>query len=210
MTPVFPLSSSSFGDYQRYLSALAGNSAYVPPVPSAFDLLESEILTSSAASITLSSLGDYSSDYQHLQIRMVGRSTRAATNSEFYLRFNGDTGTNYSQYYMRGSGSATESNNLQTSAADGVRVYQSLTGATFNSDTFAPSVIDINDPFETTKFTTSKIMTGFAGSSLDRVLLEGGLWMSTNSLTSITLDEYYGSSFAAGTRVSLYGLRKES
>lgn len=207
MTPVFPLSSSSFGDYQRYLSMLAGNDAFSP---SAYDLLETEILASSAGEITLSSLDAFADTYQHLQIRMTGRSTRAATNSEFYLRFNGDTGSNYSQYYMRGSGSATESANLQTSAANGVRVYQSLTGSTFNSNTFGASVIDINDPFETTKFTTTKIMTGFTGSVLDRVLLEAGLWMDTDALTSITLDEYYGDSFAVGTRVSLYGLRRGS
>jgi hypothetical protein len=107
---------------------------------------------------------------------------------------------------MRGSGSAMESANLQTSATQGVRVYQGLTGATSGTGTYAASVIDILDPFDTNKNTTIRVLTGFTG-AINRVLLESGLWMNTDAITSITFDEYYGSSFAAGSRFSLYGLK---
>jgi len=169
-----------------------------------YDLLETEILTGSQAEITFSSLGDYSSDYQHFQIRMVARSTRNADNSNYYVRFNGDTGGNYSQHYMRGNGSAMESANLQTSGTQGVYVYQGLTSATSGTNIYAASVIDILDPFDTNKYTTIRVLTGFTG-AISRILLESGLWMSTNSVTSITFDEYFGANFAEDTRISLYG-----
>jgi len=203
MTPVFPLSSSSFGDYQRYLSALAGNTAFDP---SDEDILAEEVLASSAAEVSFSSLNTLAAGYQHLQIRMMARSTRSADNSEFYLRFNGDTGANYAQHYMRGNGSAMESANLQTSGTEGVRCYQTLTAATSGADTYAASVIDILDPFDTNKYTTTRIFTGFTG-AINRVLLESGLWMDTDAITSITLDEYYGSSFDAGSRFTLIGVK---
>jgi hypothetical protein len=172
----------------------------------AYDLLETEILTGSQGEITFSSLGDYSSDYKHFQIRIAARSIRSSTSSDFYLRFNADTGANYAQHYMRGDGSAMESAALQTSGTQGVRVYQGLTGATSGTGTYAASVIDILDPFDTNKNTTIRVLTGFTG-AINRVLLESGLWMNTDAITSITFDEYYGSSFAADTRISLYGLK---
>ena len=172
-----------------------------------FHHLETVRLSSTAATIEFSNLARYS-DFQHLQIRYSARSTRSSTNDDFYVRFNGDTGANHSQHYIRGSGTATESANLQTSAIDGVFQYQALTGSTNTATSFAAGVIDILNPFETTKYKTTRTLTGFTG-SLSRVLFESGLWMSTDAVTSITLDGYIGD-FAAGSRFSLYGLKARS
>jgi hypothetical protein len=184
-----------------YRSMLAGNDAFDP---SSENILAEEVLTSSQASVTFSSLDTLAAGYQHLQIRMTARSTRNATSSDFDFRFNGDSGTNYTWHYMRGSGSAMES--AGTGGLDSVRGYQTLTGATNTSGSFAATVIDILDPFETTKNTTIRFFTGFTG-SLNRVLLESGVWLNTDAVTSITLDEYYGSNFAAGSRFTLIGLK---
>ena len=169
-----------------------------------FHHLETVRLSSTAATIEFSNLARYS-DFQHLQIRYSARSTRSSTNDDFYVRFNGDTGANHAQHYFRGSGSAMESANLQTSGTNGVFQYQSLTGSTNTANSFAAGVIDILNPFETTKYKTTRTLTGFTG-SLSRVLFESGLWMSTDAVTSITLDGYLGD-FVAGSRFSLYGLK---
>jgi hypothetical protein len=202
MTPVFPLSSSSFGDYQRYLSALAGNTAYVPTGDQ--EILITETLTANQSSVTFSSLDTIASAFQNLQIRITGRSNRAADNSEFDLRFNSDTGTNYTWHYMRSTGSATESGG--SSSIDSVRVYQSLTAASSTANSFGVTVIDILDPFETTKNTTIRAITGFQG-SLNRVLMETGSWLNANAVTSISLTEYYGSNFISGSTFSLIGVK---
>jgi hypothetical protein len=209
MTPVFPLSSSSFGDYQRYLSMLAGNSAYVPPPLSAFDLLETEILTGSQATVTFSGLNStYGADYQHLQIRITARSTRNDTDSLFYMQFNGDTGSNYSMHNLRGTGSSLGSSWLSPSYPSGIIVYSGLSGATQTAGSFGANIIDILDPFNSSKNTTTRILNGQAG-SFNRISLESGAWLNTNSLTSITFDDVFGN-FAQHGRFSLYGLRKAS
>lgn len=202
MTPVFPLSSSSFGDYQRYLSALAGNTAYVATGDQ--EILITETLTTNQSSITFSSLDTIASEFQNLQIRMTARSNRSSDNSEFDLRFNSDSGTNYTWHYMRSTGSATESGG--GGSLDSVRVYQSLTGATNTANSFGVTVIDILDPFETTKNTTIRAITGFQG-SLNRVLMETGSWLNTDAVTSISLTEYYGSNFISGSTFSLIGVK---
>ena len=171
----------------------------------AFDLLETQVLDATTATVTDSYLTTDASNYQHLQIRYSARSTRGSTTDDFYVRFNGDTGANHSQHYIRGSGTATESANLQTSAIDGVFQYQALTGSTNTATSFAAGVIDILDPFETTKYKTTRTRTGFTG-SLSRILFESGLWMSTDAVTSITLDGYLGN-FVADSRFSLYGIK---
>jgi len=175
----------------------------------AYDLLTTQILPGNSSTVTFNNLNTYAANYQHLQIRISARSSRPATNGNYYLRFNGDTGSNYSTYYMRGTGTDTESAAIQQSDGPGLYVYQGVTAATHNSGTFAAGVIDINDPFETTKFTTCKIMTGYAGSAIDRILLESGLWAATAAVDSITFEEFFGYSFVTGSRFSLYGLGKK-
>jgi len=205
VTPVYKFSDTRnfAGNITYYSSMLAGNDAFSD---SDEDILAETVLTSSQAEVTFSSLNTLAAGYQHLQIRAIIRTTRNANNSNYYLRFNGDTGANYAQHYMRGNGSAMESNNLQTSGTEGVYVYQGATSATSGTGTYAASVIDILDPFDTNKYTTTRILTGFTG-AINRVLLESGLWMDTDAITSITLDEYYGSSFAAGSRFTLIGMK---
>ena len=171
-----------------------------------FDLLQSEVLTSSAASVTFSGLSAYASTYQHLQIRMVGRSTRSSTNADFYVQFNGDTGSNYSQHYLRGDGAAVESGFLSGSYPNGVIIYQGLTGSTNTANSFSGVVIDILDPFKTSKYTTIKSLNGFTG-SLNRILLESGSWRDTSSVTSITLNDRLDN-FVSGSRFSLFGVKK--
>ena len=170
-----------------------------------FDLLQTEILTGTQAVVSFSNLNStYGTDYKHLQIRMAGRSTRSATSSDFRINFNGDTGSNYTWHYMRGDGSATES--AGTGGLNYIRGYQALTGATHTGGSFAATVIDIVEPFNTSKNTTVSLVTGMVG-SLNRVLLESGAWLNTSPITSITLDELYGSSFVQYSRFSLYGLK---
>ena len=184
---------------------LLGGAGYTVAGGPAYDLLETEILTGSQSSITFSNLAStYGTDYQHLQLRMTGRSTRSSTTSDCDFRFNGDSGTNYTWHYMRGDGSVMES--AGSGGLDSVRMYQTLTGTTNTSNSFAATVIDILDPFETTKNTTIRFLSGFTG-SLNRVLLESGAWLNTDAVTSITLTEYYGSSFVTGSSFYLYGLK---
>jgi hypothetical protein len=170
-------------------------------VASDYDLLETEILTGSQASVTFDVTG-LGSTYQHLQIRYAVRSDRADTIDFSQVTFNADTGTNYSIHYLRGDGSSASSLGL---TSQNFMWGGFSTTANSSASTFSPSVIDILDPFETTKFTTIRALSGI-NTTETSVALFSGLWMNTNALTSITLDNY-GSNWVTGSRFSLMGLK---
>jgi hypothetical protein len=188
------------------MGILAQAAAAPGPTPGAgaYDLLETEILTGSQASVTFSSLNStYGADYQHLQVRLVGRFAAAYTNIEAAIQFNADTGSNYTRHRLEGNGSSV------SSTAQASQTYSTLTGmpgSASTSDVFGASVIDILDPFETTKYTTIRSFGGMT--SGNHISLKSGLWMNTAALTEIKLFEgFFATSWVSGSRFSLYGLK---
>ena len=59
-----------------------------------YDLLETTILSSNAASVTFSNLNNYAADYQHLQIRAVVKGSLGTFYSGWRTRLNVITATN--------------------------------------------------------------------------------------------------------------------
>lgn len=164
-----------------------------------FDLLETQVLGSSQASVTFSSLSAYSSTYQHLQIRMVARTTRAVSeDGSPIIYLNGDTTSNYRSHYLVGNGSNVVSYDNGTNMGLG-----SYPGSSAGANQFLASVVDLLDPFETTKNKTIRVLAGMPG-SFNSVRLNSGLWLSTNALTSIQVSANVAS-WAIGSRFSLYG-----
>ena len=190
------------------MGILAQAAAAPGPTPGAgsYDLLETEILTGTQASVTFSSLNStYGADYQHLQLRITARDTSAGTGgSKATLRFNGDTGSNYRErHYLYGDGSSVYSGDLGNDTYI-IPYDNAATGDT--ADVYGAAVIDILDPFSSNKYTTTRSLRGFAASSGSFIGLNSGLWLNTAAITSITLGSRT-SSLISGSRFSLYGLR---
>lgn len=173
-----------------------------PVAAGSYDLLETEILTSSQASVTFSSLDTLAAGYQHLQIRAVVRSTRSASNENVRVQFNSDTGSNYSRHQLRGTGSSviSEAATSQTSA-----FVSTIAAASSTADSFTAQVTEILDPFETGKNTT--IRTLYGATSYQEIGLSSGAWFDTSAITEIDLILQSGGSFVSGSRFSLYGLK---
>jgi hypothetical protein len=173
----------------------------------AYELLETQTLSGTQASITFSNLNtNYGSIYQHLQLRLVTRGNRSGSeDSNIYIQFNSDTGANYNSHYLRGNGSAMESGAYTSSNNNGIFLYQGNTGATQTASSFAANIVDILDPFETTKYTTIRNLSGMTG-ALNRVFIHSGAWRNTAALTTITIDDTLGD-FVQYSRFSLYGMR---
>jgi hypothetical protein len=163
----------------------------------AYELLETQILTGNQATVTFSNLNTaYGSTYQHLQVRMaVIGSGIPAFGTWMIIRLNGDSGSNYSSHQLNGTGSSVTSS---AQASNGKMLM-----FTMNDAVPASAVIDVLDPFETTK---AKTIRSLAGHTTLGVRLSSGRWGSNNALTSIALtaEDY---NFAGGSRFSLYGLR---
>jgi hypothetical protein len=184
------------------LSALgifsAAGAGGAPAFSSDYELIETAIVSgTSTSSITFSSLGTYSSTYKHLQIRMTTRDTRTSNGQNLsLLRFNSDSGANYSSHQLFAIGSAGEANTTFIYGG-----YNSTDANTTGN--FAGSVIDILDPFSTTKNKTTRTLTGTA---TNNIRLLSGNWRNTAPVTSIQLvaDSF---NYVAGSRFSLYGIK---
>ena len=175
----------------------------VTPLVTDYDLLETQVLASSAASVTFSSLSTYAADYQHLQLRYTARSTRAQVNSGMFMRFNADTGNNYVVHALIGDGGSVSS---IASTARSTTLALPIPAANATASAFGAGVVDFLDPFETTKYTTIKSLGGIA-SSFNELQLASGLWLNTAALTSITLVAILSDQWLTGSRFSLYGIK---
>jgi hypothetical protein len=180
-------------------TAGTGNIQFASAVNSSFVLLETVTLTSAQSSVEFANLNTkYGSTYQHLQVRMVGRASRSgATTDPLIVRLSGATQT-YG-HHMFGNGSSVGSGNIATAYS----ILDAITGATATANAFGACVIDILDPFETTK---NKTIKAFSGANTV-VGLSSTFWNSTSAVTSVSLTPFSGTNFLTGTRISIYGLK---
>jgi hypothetical protein len=172
-----------------------------------YELIETQILGSTQAAITFSSLGTYSSTYKHLQVRAVLRSTRANTGDIGAIRINGDTtASNYAYHLLAGRGGFGGATNV-VSASETTNFYglSYINAGSEPANAFSGAITDILDAYSTTK---NKTIRSFHSGAYDwQPVLQSQLWKSTSSITSITYAPVIGSTFAAGTRISLYGIK---
>lgn len=190
--------SSGIVNFQKHQSMLAGIEL------NKFHHLETVRLGSSTASVTFTNLGQYS-DFQHLQIRYVVRSSISDVVDELFIYFNGDTGSNYSNHYLRSNGSSITSN-ANSSYGKLYDWGNTITGNTAPANSFGVGVMDILDPFETSKYTTVRTLGGSPYSNAGYIALNSGLWQNTSAITTMEFD-LPTSAFLAGSRFSLYGLK---
>ena len=169
-------------------------------VAGSYDLLETTILGSATSFVTFSSLATYASDYKHLQVRMVVRTDRGATNDQIDLQFNADTGANYSRHTLVGDGSAVTSNAGVSETAIKLREIETSLSV---ANVYNAIVLDILDPYNASKNTTIRALNGTASRS--RIKLTSGAFFNTASLTEMKFAPI--ADFVAGSRFSLYGLK---
>ena len=171
-------------------AAGAGGGAFA----SDYDLLETQILGSTQASVVFSSLGAYSPTYKHLQLRVVYTDSSSASN----LRFNGDSGSNYSIHQLFGDGSSTGSGGATSQTS----LFLPIT--TNSSTQFGSYITDILDFGSTTKNKTVRSLGGFSSTG-PYSLMRAGAYLSATAITSITILGVGG--LLTGSRFSLYGIK---
>jgi hypothetical protein len=171
-------------------------------MPSTYTPIASTTLATDTATITFSSI---SGTYTDLRL-IITADVASATTDYFALRFNGDTGNNYSFTWLGGTSSGA-----QTGRFAGLN--QNLIGwATSNSENasfFAPMVVDIMNYSNTT---TRKSLISRNGWSTLRADINVNSWNNTNAITSISLATWGSGTFGgvnmrAGSTFTLYGIK---
>ena len=153
-----------------------------------------------ASSITFSSIPQ---TYTHLQIRYISRSNRADITDWLQLTFNSDTGSNYTQHFLRGNGSAASAG--ATTPATYINAGTSV-AQTGGSDIFGATVVDVLDYKDTNKYKTVRSLNGHDRNGAGFVYFESGVWMNTNAITTLTLTGG-AAAFSQYSSFALYGIR---
>ena len=171
-------------------------------MPATYTLINSNVLSSSAASITFSSIP---ATYTDLVLRVSARADAATPT--VYLNFNGDTsasGTLYSHTYIRGNGSTVTSSRASSNTT--VEIFGGNNQSTYTANTF--SNLEIYIPSYTS--TTSKPI-GIATVAEDNntaanfVNATAGLYRNSTALSSILIASASGN-FVSGSSFYLYGI----
>jgi hypothetical protein len=170
-----------------------------------YELIETQILGTTAASITLSSLDAYAGIYKHLQVRITSRDNRATDGGNNVLvRLNGDTGGNYAWHRLRGNGSSVTSSAGSSATSMNLFASQALNDT---ASSFGAAVLDLLDPYSTSKNKTLRCLQGIRAATDPAIELRSGFWNNTASITSITFTPETSGSFVTGSRFSIYGIR---
>jgi hypothetical protein len=111
------------------------------------------------------------------------------------MRYNSDSGSNYSFHDLYGNGASAGA----SGSANQTYAFASMTGST----QAAVAVIDILDYKDTNKFKTNRTLTGVDYNGSGYSWYSSGNWRSTSAITSITL----GATFNQYTHAALYGIK---
>ena len=178
-------------------------------VAGSFDWLETTTLASAVSSVTISGLDAYS-DYKHLQIRALLRSTDGTAGLyDGLIRINGDSATNYSYGLLIGANGGILSGTRAT-ATTFIGLLDYIPASTGSTEEFAPAVIDILEFNSTTKNKVARFNYGahFGTTSTTEAksVLGSGMWVNTTAATSITIGSI-SANLAANSKIALYGIK---
>ena len=169
-----------------------------------YESIATTTVGTATTTITFSSIP---ATYQHLQVRVSGRSTGPYTYSSVYVNYNGDTGANYTYHSLYGDGA----NPASTGRGSETAIYcQNISGANALSNNFGSVIVDILDYANTNKFKTTRSLGGFdnngTGSPIGTISLNSGAWRNTAAINSITFAT--DGDFATNTKIALYGIKE--
>ena len=142
------------------------------------------------------------STYTHLQIRIIAKNTTAGSGFEnCQMRFNSDSGSNYTGHSLYGTGASAGSsaNTSQTAFPDAVRA------AIASNNGWGVNIIDILDYANTNKYKTMRSLGGGDNNDTNGIIrLSSGVWMSTSAINAIS---FPNSTYSQYSTFALYGIK---
>ena len=161
-----------------------------------YDAISTQTLTSSAASVTFSSIPQ---TYTDLVLVVAVRYVASGGNGS--IQFNGDTGANYSYTRFDGNGTSATSGRSSNNS----QIYLSTNGIGNTTDTSQINT-SIQNYSNTSTYKTIISRAAWNGSLGAEVDVRVGLWRSTSAISSI-LVAAYSQNFSTGSTFTLYGIK---
>jgi len=154
------------------------------------------------STITFSSIP---STYKHLQLRSIARGPNGDVQTTFLVRFNSDSGNNYSYHRFMSDGSSASSTGL--GSYNSMALYWGASGTTTGSNVFGASVLDLLDYQNTSKNKTVRFLGGTDNNGSGGLGLGSGAWYNTSAVSTLTIIADGGGNFAQYSQFALYGIR---
>lgn len=154
-----------------------------------------------STSITFSSIP---STYKHLQIRALIKTSNSGAPYAFQIRYNGDTGSNYTYHRLFGGGGGALTSVATTGATQASLAYIPASGET---NIFANCIADILDYTDTSKNKVHRALGGYDANGSGYGTFFSGVWLNTSAITSITVISESGSTMAQYSSIALYGIK---
>lgn len=170
-------------------------------MPSTYTLISSNVLSTTAASVTFSAIPSTMTD---LVIRGSARSDIADTDRELQVWLNGSTALNYSYTRLTSTGSASASS--RASNNDYINGYKGVSGSTSTSNTFADFEIYIPNYAGSTNKPLSIFGANENNTTAAYIYTLAGLRSVTDAITSISMRPQT-SNFVSGSSFYLYGIK---
>jgi hypothetical protein len=171
----------------------------------AFESIASATGTGSSANILFSNIP---STYQHLQIRILGRSDDTSSNTAryFFVQCNSDFPTTnvYSWHGLYGDGASVVAEAAPILPTGSMQLRGASQSTSTN--TMGVAIIDIHDYASTTRNKTIRSFSGVDFNGSGSVALYSGLYQSTSAINAVRVSINTGN-FSTNTRVALYGIK---
>jgi hypothetical protein len=160
-------------------------------MPSTYEKISTTTLGASTSSVTLSSIP---ATYTDLVLIVNGK--MVSGENSLGIRFNGDSGSNYSANVIYGDGTSAQALRFN----NGNEIYSARMGSPTNST----SIFYI---FNYSNTTTNKSIMSRGGSN-GIIMVTAGMWQSTAAINSIFVRGFGAfSDFASGCTFTLYGIK---
>jgi hypothetical protein len=165
-------------------------------MPITYEPIATTTLSTSTATVSFTSISGSYTD-----LVLVCSIAQAAGNNSLRIRYNSDTGSNYSWTNLQGDGSAASSvrSSSQTSG-----LVAETTGSTSLELAIIANILNYSNS------TTYKTHIGRGNRASNLVDATVGLWRSTAAITSIELamgGSFPTNNFASGSTFTLYGIK---
>lgn len=166
-----------------------------------YTLISSNTLSSSAASVTFSSIP---ATYTDLKLVALARTAWGTdTNDQFRMQLNGDTGANYTYSQITGTGSVVDPGYATTTFI----INPQTNTSAMTTSIFASHEVYIPNYSGSTNKTLSSDNVSEQNNTLSYASLYAGFWSNTAAINSMTLFTFRGSGFVSGSSFYLYGIK---
>ena len=166
------------------------SSSLFPGIPDS-DFFSLGSITVTDTTTSTATISNIPSGYKHLQVRWMASNNGATNDANVTIRFNGDTGSNYSWRHTYSTAvSPNTSSNYGNSGSGATSMSLARAVGNAGGTLFACGIIDILDYSNTSKNKNISSVYGNArgaNATTDQYMfVGGGSWSSTAAITSIS------------------------